>query len=99
MKRKNNPKPDHYPVLVVSDTHLGMGNSSTDLLVEFLQNVTCDRLILNGDIIDGWRMNMHKPEEFSEAQLRVVPPPIFRCFPLFNGGILWEKRAASSPVF
>ncbi len=72
MKRKNNPKPDHYPVLVVSDTHLGMGNSSTDLLVEFLQNVTCDRLILNGDIIDGWRINMHKPEAFSEAQLRVM---------------------------
>ncbi|MEZ0261509.1 MAG: UDP-2,3-diacylglucosamine diphosphatase, partial [Alphaproteobacteria bacterium] len=77
MKKKNSrtaqkQKPDHYPVIVISDTHLGMGNTSTDLLVEFLQNTTCDRLILNGDIIDGWRINRQKEADFPEAQKRVL---------------------------
>lgn len=72
MKRKNTAAaPDYYPVVVVSDTHLGMDNASTDLLCEFLHSVKCDRLILNGDIIDGWRINNRRPKEFSEAQLRV----------------------------
>lgn len=72
LKKKSAPAPDHYPLVVISDTHLGMGNSSTDLLIEFLQNTTCDKLVLNGDIIDGWRINMRKPQDLPEAQLRVL---------------------------
>lgn len=72
MNKKNNPAPDHYPLVVLSDTHLGMSNASTDLLLEFLQNTRCDKLVLNGDIVDGWRINMHRPKDFPEAQLRVM---------------------------
>lgn len=72
MNKKNNPAPDHYPLVVLSDTHLGMSNASTDLLLEFLQNTKCDKLILNGDIIDGWRINLHSMKDFPEAQLRVM---------------------------
>jgi len=75
-KKNNQPSnqsgPDHYPLVILSDTHLGMSNASTDLLLEFLQNTKCDRLILNGDIVDGWRINLHNLKEFPEAQLRVI---------------------------
>lgn len=69
--RAHPPAADHYPVVVLSDLHLGMDNSSTDLLLEFLRHTTCDKLILNGDIIDGWRIDRNGAQ-FSEAQLRVM---------------------------
>lgn len=70
-RRAHPPAADHYPVVVLSDLHLGMDNSSTDLLLEFLRHTTCDKLILNGDIIDGWRIDRNGAQ-FSEAQLRVM---------------------------
>lgn len=72
MLKKSVVAPDHYPLVILSDTHLGMSNASTDLLLEFLQNTRCDKLILNGDIIDGWRINLHRMKGFPEAQLRVM---------------------------
>lgn len=64
--------PEHYPLVIISDTHLGAPNAAADLLCEFLQNVRCDRLILNGDIIDGRRLNAHAPAEFPEEQKRIL---------------------------
>ena len=46
----------HYRTLVLSDIHLGTSHSKTDEVSHFLSNVDCDRLILNGDIIDGWQL-------------------------------------------
>jgi UDP-2,3-diacylglucosamine pyrophosphatase LpxH len=41
---------------VLSDIHLGTSFSKTVEVAEFLKSIDCDRLILNGDIIDGWHL-------------------------------------------
>ncbi len=46
----------HYKTIVLSDLHLGIKNSRVKEVVEFLKHHTCDTLILNGDIIDGWQL-------------------------------------------
>lgn len=38
----------------ISDTHLGSCGTQKDRLYDFLRNLTCDNLYLNGDIIDKW---------------------------------------------
>ena len=38
----------------MSDLHLGARQSQTDKIISFLDNNTTEKLILNGDIIDGW---------------------------------------------
>ncbi len=42
--------------VILSDVHLGTPHSKADEVTHFLKHVRCDRLILNGDIIDGWRL-------------------------------------------
>lgn len=42
--------------VIVSDIHLGTPHSKVEEVTHFLKYVRCDRLILNGDIIDGWRL-------------------------------------------
>ncbi len=49
-------KNNHYKTIVISDVHLGTKSSKAKELVRFLKSNTCDKLILNGDIIDGWRL-------------------------------------------
>lgn len=49
-------KQNHYKTIVISDVHLGTKASKAKELVRFLKANTCDKLILNGDIIDGWRL-------------------------------------------
>ncbi len=46
----------YYPTIVLSDIHLGSEHSKTKEVTGFLQSVDCDKLILNGDIIDGWQL-------------------------------------------
>lgn len=46
----------HYKTIVISDVHLGTKSSKAKELLGFLKKYTCDKLILNGDIIDGWRL-------------------------------------------
>ncbi len=46
----------HFKTLVVSDVHLGSKNSKTKELVRFLKANSCEKLILNGDIVDGWQL-------------------------------------------
>lgn len=42
--------------IVISDVHLGSEHSKAEELTRFLKTVDCDKLILNGDIIDGWKL-------------------------------------------
>lgn len=49
-------KSAHYKTIVISDVHLGSKNSKARELIRFLKKFSCDKLILNGDIIDGWRL-------------------------------------------
>ena len=46
----------HYRTIVLSDIHLGTTHSKVQEVSDFLRKVNCDRLILNGDIIDGWHI-------------------------------------------
>lgn len=40
----------------VSDIHLGTRGSRSDILLDFLARVRCERLYLVGDVVDGWRL-------------------------------------------
>jgi UDP-2,3-diacylglucosamine pyrophosphatase LpxH len=46
----------HYKTIVVSDLHLGIKSSKAKEVIKFLKHNTCETLILNGDIIDGWQL-------------------------------------------
>ena len=46
----------HYKTIVLSDIHLGIKNAHPREAIHFLRRHTCDTLILNGDIIDGWQL-------------------------------------------
>jgi UDP-2,3-diacylglucosamine pyrophosphatase LpxH len=45
-----------YKTIIMSDLHLGARQSQTDKIIEFLEKNQADKLILNGDIIDGWAL-------------------------------------------
>lgn len=49
-------KKTDYKTIVVSDIHLGTRFSKAKEVHSFLKRYTCDTLILNGDIIDGWQL-------------------------------------------
>lgn len=52
----DSPAPTHYRSVFLSDIHLGTRGCQAELLLDFLRHVTCDRLYLIGDIVDGWKM-------------------------------------------
>ena len=45
-----------YKTIILSDIHLGSQYSRANDVVSFLKNNECEKLILNGDIIDGWAL-------------------------------------------
>jgi UDP-2,3-diacylglucosamine pyrophosphatase LpxH len=45
-----------YRTIIMSDLHLGARQSQTDKIIKFLEENQTDKLILNGDIIDGWAL-------------------------------------------
>lgn len=45
-----------YKRIILSDIHLGSSGSKAKEVNEFLKTNSCDQLILNGDIIDGWQL-------------------------------------------
>ncbi|MCL1943176.1 MAG: hypothetical protein FWF54_06475 [Candidatus Azobacteroides sp.] len=40
----------YYPTIILSDIHIDVEG-----VTDFLKSVNCNKLILNGDIIDGWQ--------------------------------------------
>lgn len=42
--------------VIMSDIHLGAVDSKATEVVDFLKHVECEKLILNGDIVDGWAL-------------------------------------------
>ncbi len=55
VKRGKRPKFSCRTVFL-SDIHLGTPDSKADEVVEFLKHIRCRKLVLNGDIIDGWAL-------------------------------------------
>ena len=50
---------NHYKTVVISDVHIGSNHSKVEEASVFLESLTCDLLILDGDIIDGWQLDRH----------------------------------------
>ncbi|MFC0262255.1 UDP-2,3-diacylglucosamine diphosphatase [Fontibacter flavus] len=45
-----------FKTIVISDVHLGTKGSKAKEVARFLKQHSCENLILNGDIIDGWQL-------------------------------------------
>lgn len=56
--------------VILSDVHLGTPDCKIDEVNHFLRNVSCGKLILNGDIIDGW--NLARGGSWTKAHTRFV---------------------------
>ncbi len=48
-----------YKTVVISDVHLGSSGSKAEDATTFLKQLSCEKLILNGDIIDGWQLKKY----------------------------------------
>jgi UDP-2,3-diacylglucosamine pyrophosphatase LpxH len=48
--------PARYRSVFISDIHLGTRGCQAELLLDFFRHMTCERLYLVGDIVDGWKM-------------------------------------------
>jgi UDP-2,3-diacylglucosamine pyrophosphatase LpxH len=56
--------------VILSDIHLGTRESKAREVNHFLRRVQCEKLILNGDIIDGWQLR--RSGQWSKAHTRFV---------------------------
>lgn len=68
-------KGDQRPVLscrtlFLSDIHLGALDSKAKEVFNFLKHIDCEKLILNGDIIDGWALR--RGGKWSSRHSRVI---------------------------
>lgn len=66
-----------YKTIVLSDIHLGTEGSKAKEVTWFLKNNICQKLILNGDIIDGWQLKKYgkwknKHTKFFKRVLKVM---------------------------
>jgi UDP-2,3-diacylglucosamine pyrophosphatase LpxH len=61
----------HYPLGIISDIHIGMHGVRAALLCEFLQAAKFDRLIINGDLIDGYRLSQYRWRDIPEKQKEI----------------------------
>jgi UDP-2,3-diacylglucosamine pyrophosphatase LpxH len=55
---------------ILSDVHLGTTDSKAREACHFLRSLRCEKLILNGDIIDGWRLR--KGGQWSTEHTRFI---------------------------
>ena len=53
---KHHDKSHDYEAIFLSDIHLGTRDCKADEVIAFLKATTCRKLILNGDIVDGWAL-------------------------------------------
>lgn len=47
---------NRWKTIIMSDLHLGARQSQTDKVLKFLKNNSAEKIVLNGDIIDGWAL-------------------------------------------
>ncbi|OAM91820.1 UDP-2,3-diacylglucosamine diphosphatase [Termitidicoccus mucosus] len=57
--------------VIISDVHLGTSDSKVEEVNRFLRHVRCKKLILNGDIIDGWQLT-RRGGRWTRAHTRFV---------------------------
>ncbi len=56
--------------VIISDVHLGTTDSKVREVNHFLRQVRCEKLILNGDIIDGWQLR--RGGQWTKAHTRFI---------------------------
>ncbi len=56
--------------VILSDVHLGTADCKVREVNHFLRHTRCDKLILNGDIIDGWQLR--RGGQWTKAHTRFV---------------------------
>jgi len=56
--------------VIISDVHLGTPDCKIEEVNHFLRRVRCEKLILNGDIIDGWQLA--RTGKWTKAHTRFV---------------------------
>jgi UDP-2,3-diacylglucosamine pyrophosphatase LpxH len=56
--------------VIISDVHLGTPDCKIAEVNHFLRHVRCEKLILNGDIIDGWQLR--RSGQWTKAHTRFV---------------------------
>jgi UDP-2,3-diacylglucosamine pyrophosphatase LpxH len=66
--------PTHYRAVFLSDLHLGTRGCQAELLLDFLRHMSCDRLFLVGDIVDGWKMKSgwHWPQAHNDVVQKIL---------------------------
>lgn len=70
-------KSTQFRTIVLSDIHLGTAGSRAKEATHFLRHYSCQKLILNGDIIDGWQLKQYgtwkkKHTAFFKAVLKQI---------------------------
>ncbi|MFR9534918.1 MAG: UDP-2,3-diacylglucosamine diphosphatase [Rikenellaceae bacterium] len=61
-----------FRTIVISDVHLGSKWSSAEEATRFLEENSCERLILCGDIIDGWAIMRGSKEKWKRQHTAFV---------------------------
>lgn len=56
--------------VILSDVHLGTSDCKVEEVNHFLRHIRCEKLILNGDIIDGWQLS--RAGHWTKAHTRFV---------------------------
>ena len=69
-QRPPHPGKLHFRTLVLSDLHLGTKDAQARALLDVLRGIRCDKLILNGDIIDLW--SLQRKNHWAPAHTAVV---------------------------
>lgn len=59
-----------YRTVVLSDLHFGSKFSKVKEVSDFMSSVDCERLILNGDTIDGWQLQKKSSSSWGSEQSR-----------------------------
>lgn len=63
-------KPLKVRTVIISDVHLGTDDCKIREVNHFLRHVRCAKLILNGDIIDGWQLR--RSGQWTKAHTRFI---------------------------
>lgn len=61
-----------FATVILSDVHLGSEHSKVEELTNFLKSVNCGKLILNGDIIDGWKLQRNPFGRWKQSYTNLI---------------------------
>lgn len=57
--------------IVISDVHLGSSHNNKEAFLSFLKEIECNKLIINGDFVDGWRIKRKGLNGLSNIDLKI----------------------------